>query len=172
MSDTDESDDYKQWAYQIKHEEYSIYNDYWRNHFEETGRILVPKRDTACEQAREALKPAKWYTSPTDTMDMVWLNGRPSEPEPEDQAKPVIDTWSQLFDSSEPQVEPSEAKPSEPSEREMLGLRISDTQEKLESVRRRKLMTLYAQRRKGKLSDSDARLLEVLEQKSDLGNDR
>ncbi len=119
MSDTDDSDDKKKSAYEIKHEEYSIYNDYWRDHFVEMGRILVPKRDTACEQARNALKPAKWYTSPTDTMELLWLNGRPVEPEPEEQPKPQVDTWSQLFDS-EPDQAPV-AKTSELSLREILG---------------------------------------------------
>lgn len=162
MSDTDDSDDYKHWAHEIKHEEYTIYNDYWRDHFVEMGRILVPKRDTACEQARNALKPAKWYTSPTDTMELVWLNGRPAEPEPEEQPKPQIDTWSQLFGSSESQAEPSEAKP---SLREVLELKVSDSPETVEAVKRRKLLGLYAKRRKGNLSDSDAHLLETLEPK-------
>lgn len=151
---------FKRWREETKEEEYSIYNDYWREHFIANGRLLTPQVDQSCQQALNMLKPAPFYVPKEGVTDLLWLNGKPPDEEVV-VPKVEINEWSELF--PEPEAVDA-AKPDAPqSIRGLLGLSAGASDSEVESLKRRCLMKLYTKRRKNPpLSDSESRLLDAL----------
>jgi len=161
---SDDDTFFKDWREETKQEEYSIYNDYWREHFLANGRLLSPRVDASYQQALNMLKPAPFYVPKEGVMDLLWLNGRPPEPAPEIVPKVDIDKWAELFDcDADATANTFPADPPTRSLRSIVGLPETASDRELDAAKRRMVMRLYAKRRReSELNADDTETLRLL----------